>query len=1072
MSFVHLRVQSEYSFLRSVLKVKEIAEESVIALTDRQFHGMFDFWEAMNKSGHKAIFGLDQKVRNKVLSGHSHVLILAHNKQALHDLLALNALANQREDEALDLEDLCSLKKEDFTFLLGSVTHEIGMLNAKNQDCFLVYNWYEEFLRDSCYFEIQHHSLVEPWEDRCTQFGLLQQSFPVVLTNECVYLDGEAKYHHIFLASDRSPSLERSRFDYSDQFYIKNDFEMYEVLEEIKAKFVRGERAEEAFHNTQRIADQCEYIDLSVSGYFMPETENADEVLEKATLDALPKRYSHPTKDIYDRVRYELSVVKNMKFSGYFTILLDIISFAHAEGIFLGPGRGSAAGSAVMYALHVTDIDPIKFDLLFERFLNPERISMPDVDIDVDNDRRSEVIQYIVKRFGKDRVAQIANFSELGGKSALRMVCESFGLPPFEKDRMSKLVEFGLEKDLESNPSLVAEYETNPVSKKMIDLALFFEKKGLKKNTGIHASGVVISSKPLLGMVPVMKGDALDIAVGIDMEGVEHRGLIKYDILGLKQLSAFRNCLKAINRSDIQTLQDIPMEDEKVFDYIASGQTVGLFQLGLAGQIAMDMKVSSIEDLIAINGLNRPGPKDQIPLYVRRKFGLEPINYFHDALAPVLGYTYGIIIYQEQIMKIAQVICGYTLGEADLLRRAIGKKKKEVLEAEESRFIEKAIQNGHTKELGKELFDLIVKFADYGFNRSHATSYAVLGYYSAWFKLYYPNIFLAYMMEAHRTDGEDGRTSPKVLRQEAMRLGIKMESPDVNSFSVSYVPLQKKIRYGLGSILGVGINTALQIVQRAPYENFKDFVLRSGCDRGTIKSLLQSGALDSIISERMSYLQRFEVEMDLIDYDFSIFDVLGNADELIDAKPITPFELLQFERETLGTYISSHPVEYFKREMEQYSAKPYESAVEGSYFKACGVLVSGKVKLSKKKKRYVLGSVENGESSIVFIGYERFLESLAQPIESMVGSFVAIDGKYQEGKVNANKLIYVPLDKAVSQHIVEDCPEVYALLKRAKKGNTEVVIKKPSGLLEKWTKLVTWDDNFEQFEVHGNAVLV
>ena len=1063
MSFVHLRVQSEYSFLRSVLKMNQIKEQDVIALTDRKMHGIYDFWGAMK--GKKAIFGLDVPVINMLSEGVSYVLLLAQNKQGYEELLRLDTKSNLSKQEAITYDDLTSLQH--VIVLVGSLTTEIGDRIAHHEDPNELLMWFQNNMRHvPVYFEIQHHELVEPWEDRCTQFGLLQSYFPLVLTNEVVYGEpDEAPFHHIFLSSDRSPSLERSRFDYGENFYLKDDFEMLGVVELIKNKFVKGERAQEAYLNTQKIADQIEIVDLSVSGYFMPETENADEVLRQITFDAVPERYPNANQEVFDRLNFELEVIKNMNFSGYFTILLDIIRYAHDHNIMLGPGRGSASGSAVMYATRVTDVEPIQYDLLFERFLNPERISMPDVDIDVDNDRRGELIQYIVERFGYEHVSQIANFSELSGKSALRMVCEAFGIPPFEKDRISKMVETTLESDLLHNPTLIGECSTNAQTKWLVDLALFFEKKGLKKNTSIHASGIVISSQPLIGFVPMMKGDKLDHAVAIDMKMVEKRGLIKYDILGLKLLSAFRKTLEKINRPDLTKLSNIDLHDDRVYQYIASGQTIGMFQLGLASQITMDMKVSSIEDIIAINGLNRPGPKDQIPTYVRRKFGEEEVFYFHDSLKPVLSYTYGIIIYQEQIMKIAQVVCGYSLGEADLLRRAIGKKIKEILSQEEDKFIRRAVERGYEEGLAKTLFDLIFKFADYGFNRSHATAYALLGYYSAYFKLYYPNIFLAYMMEAHAGESDDSRSAPSVFRSEASRLGIRMIAPDVNTSGTSYEPYRNDIRYGLQSILGVGESASREIVKHAPYVDVRDFMERANVNKGVIKPLLYSGALDALLpTDRLSFVERFDFYMEKLNYDYSFFDVIEH-DDVIVREEVGRFGLLRFEHDVLGAYVSEHPIRFYQKEMKENRAQSYNQAIEGGYFKACGILTSAKKKLSKKKTEYVVGSLEDGVSTMNFIGFSKFVSTIGVSLEDYVGSFVIMEGFFKEGQLNANKFQCSRKETDfTTSRFVEDSVALRSFLKQAKKGDTRIIIVKKFGVTEEWSSYVVWDDNLEQFE--------
>jgi len=761
---------------------------------------------------------------------------------------------------------------------------------------------------------------------------------PLVATNDVHYIYKEdAQAQDILLCIQTNKKVgdqDRLRFE-TPEFYLKSPDEMADLFHYIP----------EAIENTVRISERCS-VDFQFDRVFLPEfpvPEGYDNLsyLKKLCYDGLKERYSSITKELTDRLDYEISVIDKMGYVDYFLIVWDFIRFARENGIVTGPGRGSAAGSLVAYTLGITRIDPIRYGLLFERFLNPERVSMPDIDCDFCYERRGEVIDYVVKKYGQDRVAQIATFGTMAARAAIRDVGRALNMSYGDVDSIAKMIPFEpnmtIDKALELNPDLKARYVSDENVKNLIDMAKRLE--GLPRHTSTHAAGVVISKFPLTDIVPLQKSEDA-VITQFPMGTLEELGLLKMDFLGLRTLTVIRDAIENVRkyRSVDIDLDRMDYDDPKVYEMISAGDTDGVFQLESSGmrQFMRDLKPSCLEDIIAGISLYRPGPMDQIPLYVYNKNHPEEVTYEHPLLKPILEVTYGCMVYQEQVMQIVRDLAGYSLGRSDLVRRAMAKKKMDVMQKERQNFIygivnedgsievPGAIRKGVPEDVANHIFDEMIDFANYAFNKSHAAAYAVVAYQTAYLKCYYPVEFMAAILNSV----VDNMDKVAFYIQSCRKKGMKVLPPDINESDEEFTVVGNNIRFGLAAIKNVGRNAVKSIVEerkKGAYKSFKEFISRvdlTVVNKKTIESLIKAGAFDSFKVKRSQLMAAYVDIMDgsskqkkeNLSGQISLFSVAMPQEEYPDIKEYPREALLNFEKEMLGVYISGHPLDQYEEE--------------------------------------------------------------------------------------------------------------------------------------------------------------
>ena len=773
-------------------------------------------------------------------------------------------------------------------------------------------------------------------------------------TNDVHYLRKEdARAHDILLCiqtGKRIQDEERMKFN-TDEVYLKTPEEMFQSFKAIP----------EALENTVKIAERCnvklEFNKLHLPEYDVPENQDHSEYLEKLCMEGLVKRYGNNYfNDKKERLDYELSVIKNMGYIDYFLIVWDFIKYAKDKGIMVGPGRGSGAGSLVAYCLGITNIDPLKFNLLFERFLNPERISMPDLDIDFCYERRQEVIDYVIDKYGTNRVSQIITFGTMAARAVIRDVGRAMDIPYGEVDSIAKKIPFKLgmtiSKALEINPELREIYNNDENIKDLIDTSKLFE--GMPRHSSTHAAGVVISKEPVVEYVPLQKNDE-SITTQFTMGHLEELGLLKMDFLGLRTLTVLRYAAESIKKIHGITVDfdSMEMDDANIYKMISEGRTTGVFQLESNGmtQFMKELKPSSIEDIIAGISLYRPGPMDQIPRYVRNKYNPEMVKYDHPLLESILNVTYGCMVYQEQVMQVVRSLAGYSMGRADLVRRAMSKKKANIMKEERQNFIygkvdehgniliEGAIRRGVDEKVANKIFDEMMDFASYAFNKSHAAAYAVIAYQTAWLKYYYPTEFMAALLNSYL--GSTDKVSRYINECKAM--GIDILPPDINESNIKFSVVKSKIRFGMAAVKNVGENAVNEIIKEREknkeYINFRDFCERisvKDVNKKCIESLIKCGAFDSMGIFRSRLISVFERVMDgiqetrrkNIEGQLSIFDIskkevnaIGVETEIVypDINEYPPNVLLKMEKEMLGLYVTGHPLDEFKQALKNHS---------------------------------------------------------------------------------------------------------------------------------------------------------
>lgn len=1030
--FVHLHLHTQFSLLDGANQIDPLIQrvksfgQPAVAMTDHgNMFGAVEFYRKAKEAGVKPIIGCEAYMapgsrftKDSALAHNDyyHLILLATNLKGYQNLIKLVSKAylegfyyKPRMDK-----ELLQQHHEGLIALSGCLSGEVAYLIGQKdlEGATKAAGEYREiFGKDNYYLELQANGLEH---QRVANDGLLdihkKLGIPLAGTNDCHYLKKEdARPHDLMLCLQTGKTINepnRLKFD-TDQLYVKS-------TDEIAAEF---RELPQAVANTVRIAEACN-LELALNQTHLPQykvpsgftRETYMEHLAKEGLAArLQERPSSIPAMAYEaRLKEELTIICSMGFAGYFLIVWDIIRFARSRGIPVGPGRGSAAGSLVAYALRITDLDPLVYTLLFERFLNPERISLPDIDMDFCMDRRAEVINYVVEKYGSDHVAQIITFGTLGAKAAIRDIGRVLEIPYAEVDRVAKLVpnqlNITLDDALLQEPKLRELTDTDPKIGELMSIARSLE--GLARHASTHAAGVVISEGPLTDHVPLYKGANEEIVTQYSMGDVEKIGLVKFDFLGLKTLTMIHNAVALINRMHPDrpplAIEQIPYADPDTFALLASGRTTGLFQLESAGMrdLLTGLRPDRFEDIIAIIALYRPGPMDLIPDFIKRKQGKVPIAYEVPELEPLLKDTYGVIVYQEQVMAIANRIAGFSLGQADILRRAMGKKKPEEMEKLRAKFIEGAKGRKISEPKAKKLFDLIQKFAGYGFNKSHAAAYAVVTYQTAYLKAHYPTQFMAALLTI-----EMGNTDKMVgYLTECRDMGIQVLPPDVNESRKDFTVAEGGIRFGLAAIKNVGEGAVESIItvrdDTGPFRSFFDFCRRIDLhkvNKRMLEGLIKAGAFDSTGARRAQLMAVLDQAVDegaaaQQERERGQTSIFGDETSggpahglseaaLPDLPEWDQGQMLKYERELTGFYITAHPLSRFEAALKKFSTATTGTlgeVTDGKEVKLCGIVTTVKALTTKKGDRMAYVQIEDPQGLVEIIVFPDLFRSASE----------------------------------------------------------------------------------------------
>ncbi|MDG5786986.1 DNA polymerase III subunit alpha [Evansella sp. AB-P1] len=1073
MSFVHLHVHSEFSLLHSSAKIKELVFKAhelgfhSLALTDKDaMYGVIPFYKECMKYNIKPIVGVelayaeeDQDVTEK----HSHrILLLAKNNKGYQSLLRLTTKAHENASRFGPFITKSDLTKESQGVLVilpfeeGIVQHLIE--SGQFEQAYDRYKWFQSFFgKEDVYIEIQNH-----WRPREREKLLkivnwvkdMKKHIRVVASNHVHFTERHQENAHRVIQSIRlGIKLDDLKESYSSsEYYLKTEEDMLSLFPQWK----------DACKETEKIASRCSVnIDFGrfvLPKYPLPERMTAKEYLRELCYKAISDRFSEPTNDVFERLNYELGIISEMNYDDYFLIVADFMRFAHENRIMTGPGRGSAAGSLVAYLLKITNVDPLQYGLLFERFLNPERITMPDIDIDFPDNRRDEVIHYVKEKYGKYHVAQIITFGTLAAKAAIRDAGRVLGL---EVPLIDKVV-----KQIPSRPTITLDEvmkESLTISelimkdekiKELFKIAMDIE--GLPRHSSIHAAGIVMSDRPLMDFVPLQMGNDGLYLTQYPMGDLEDIGLLKMDFLGLRNLSFIDKTLELIriHQGKKINLETISLEDQATFQLLSNGDTNGVFQLESSGMKSTlkRLKPTEFEDIVAVNALYRPGPMENIPVYIRRKHGEEPVDYPHENLKNILYPTYGVLIYQEQIMQIASKMAGFTLGEADILRRAVGKKKREVLEKARHQFIEGAIKEEYSTDEANKMYNTIVRFANYGFNRSHAVAYSMIAYYLAYLKANFPLEFLTAMMGS--VEHHHDKLGEYVA--EARRRGIKVHPPSIMNSEVQFTVKDDEIWMGLATVKNVGVQAVKEIIKERRLKKFTDLfdicarISQKILPKRSLDALIAAGALDELCTERAKLLASVEIALEYgdkyreqqLNYQTELFFEEAKKPGYIDVPPLSNKDRLNFEKQVLGFYVSAHPIEFERHLVEQYNPISItllkENNDQNELVRVCGMIEDVKVIQTKKKKQmaFLKLSDESGEVDVtVFPDAFQLYRTKLQKSE-----LIFIEGKVQEHQ-GEKKLI------------LEKCTTISSLKRKMYEKNKPVLYLKISLVHEKQTVL-------------------
>ena len=1069
MKFTHLHVHTEYSLLDGsnkineyVARVKELGMDSA-AITDHGvMFGCIDFYKAAKAAGIKPILGCEvyvapgsrfDKEMGKEENRYSHLVLLAENQEGYQNLIKIVSLGfvdgfyyKPRVDK-----EILEKYHEGIIALSACLAGEVARTVTRGfyEEAKAAALSYEKiFGKGNFFLELQDHGIPE---QKHVNQQLLRMSretgIQLVVTNDVHYTyDTDAEAHDILLCVQTGKRLQdedRMRYE-GGQYYVKSPEEMQELFPYIP----------EALENTHKIAERCKVeIEFGVTKlpkFDVPKGYTAWKYLNRLCFEGLQERYPECTEDLKERLNYELGVIKNMGYVDYFLIVWDFIRYARDHDIMVGPGRGSAAGSLVAYTLGITKLDPIRYNLLFERFLNPERVSMPDIDVDFCFERRQEVIDYVVEKYGKDRVVQIVTFGTMAARGVIRDVGRVMDLPYAQCDSIAKMIpqelNITIDKALKINPELSKLYNTDETVKKLINMSRRLE--GLPRHTSMHAAGVVISQKPVMEYVPLSRASDGSLVTQFTMTTLEELGLLKMDFLGLRTLTVIQNAARLVERDKgiVLDMDHIDYEDQKVYAMLGAGKTEGVFQLESGGMtnFMKELKPGSLEDIIAGLSLYRPGPMDFIPQYIRGKNNPENITYDCPQLEPILKATYGCIVYQEQVMQIVRSLGGYTLGRSDLVRRAMSKKKASVMEKERRNFVygneeegvPGCVNRGIREKTANKIYDDMIDFAKYAFNKSHAAAYAVVSYQTAFLKCYYPVEFMAALMTS--VIENPSKVSEYILS--SRRMGISILPPDVNQGESSFSVDGGAIRYGLSAIKSIGKPVIESLVeertQRGKFRSLKDFIERmAGKDvnKRTIENLIKAGAFDGVPGNRRQKMMVYVQILDAVNQEkknamtgqMSLFDLVSAEEReayeirMPDVEEYTREAKLAFEKEVLGVYITGHPLEeYEERWRKNITAVTSDfvpdeetgvpKVIDGAKVTVGGMIINKTIKYTKTNKVMAFLTLEDLVGTVEIVVFPRDYEKNSAMMN--VDDKVFVRGRVNAEDDKASKLICETID--------------------------------------------------------------
>ena len=1063
MSFVHLHVHTEYSLLdgacridRMMERVKELGQDS-IAITDHGvMYGCIDFYKAAKAAGIKPIIGCEVYVARRKMADRVHgidndpyhLVLLCKNRQGYENLCYMVSEAFLHGFYGKPRIDLELLRQRHEGLIALSACLAGAIPQALMNESYASAKAYALQMADimgegNFYLELQNHGIPEQLAVNQGIGRLARETgLPLVVTNDAHYLRREdAKMQDVLLCIQTGKTVDdenRMRFS-SDDFYLKSE-------EELRALFPG---CEEAFDNTVKIAQQCNldfvFHEYHLPAYPVPEGYTNEEFFRKLCYDGFRERYPDEPEEYKQRLEYEIGVISRMGYVNYYLIVWDFIHYAKTTGIPVGPGRGSGAASIAAYCMHITEVDPMKYALIFERFLNPERVSMPDFDTDFCQERRGEVIEYVMRKYGTDHVAQIATFGTMAARGAIRDVGRALNFSFAETDVVAKLVpttlHITLKDALESVPKLKEMYDTDARIHTLLDTAMSLE--GMPRNTSTHAAGVVITADPVYTYVPLSTNDNT-VVTQYTMTTIEELGLLKMDFLGLRNLTVIRDAEQQIQvQNPGFSIDHIPDNDKETFSMLAEGKTQGVFQLESAGMtgVCVSMRASSIEDITAIVALYRPGPMESIPTFIANKLDARKVVYKTPLLEPILKVTYGCIVYQEQVIEIFRTLGGYTMGQADNIRRAISKKKMKVIEAERKTFvygdpqqqIDGCIARGVPEAVGQSIYDEIVAFANYAFNKAHAVCYAVVSYQTAYLKCHYPRQYMAALM----TSVLDSAEKIAGYIAECKEIGIETLPPDINHSEDHFSVEGDCIRFGLGAVKSVGHGLIRTMVTKrtegGPFRNLEDFLERMGegeLNKRAVENFIKCGAMDCFGCHRSELLAVYESMMDAVsstrkknlEGQMGLFSMLSDTPSAVSITiphlPELPRgELMAMEKETTGIYISGHPMDAYRQKLKNTSVVPIGALLaEESQFRdeqivsIAGIIQTVKTKLTRSNSTMAYVTMEDDTASIEMIAFSGVLNEYGGYLKEntpvvVVGKLSLRDDKEPQVIVNRVRLI-------------------------------------------------------------------
>ena len=1068
--FVHLHVHTEYSLLDGACRINELVKtakelgQSAVAITDHGvMYGAVDFYKAAKAEGIKPIIGCEvyvspRKHTDRVAEfdrENRHLVLLCENNIGYQNLIKLDSLAwtegfygKPRVDE-----EMLEKYHEGIIALSACLAGEIPkalMRNDYETAKAKALNYKRIFGENNFFLELQDHGIREQKQINPYIIKLSQEcNIPLVATNDCHYLKKEdSRLHHILLCIQTNHTIydENSMEFPTNEFYLKSEQEMRSLFPEIP----------QAFDNTVEIAQRCnvefEFGKTKLPHFDVPDNRDHTEYFRDECMKGLKKHYGeNPDKALIDRLEYEIDTIDRMGYIDYYLIVNDYVSFAKSAGIPVGAGRGSGAGSLAAYCIGITGIDPIKYDLLFERFLNPERVSMPDFDVDFCKERRQEVIDYVIRKYGSDHVAQIVAFGTMAAKGAIRDVGRAMAIPYATCDKIAKLIpnDLGMtiDKALGVSDELKKIYDSDSQIHELIDTARKLE--GTPRHATTHAAGVVITEKPVSDYVPLAKNDEA-VVTQFTMTTLDELGLLKMDFLGLRNLTVLNDAEKMIKQKDSGfSINDIPDDDKEVFEMYAAGDTEGVFQFESAGMknVLIQLKPETLEDIIAVISLYRPGPMESIPRYIENRHNPEKITYKHPLLKPILEVTYGCIVYQEQVMQIFRSLAGYSLGRADIVRRAMSKKKKHVMEQEKKIFIygltdengnvqvDGCIRRGVPEKIAEEIYSEMESFASYAFNKSHAACYAYISYQTAYLKCHYPCEYLAALL----TSVLDNSSKVAVYIDECARHNIKVLPPHVNKSNVGFTVHENEIRFGLMAIKNLGkglIESVVSERRNGEFKSFFDFCKRlygRDLNRRALESLIKCGALDELGANRRQMLLACDTFLEYlnsaknqnIDGQLDLFG-LGDSGETTSNEPSLPnvnefpvSELLDMEKQTAGLYLSGHPMSEYddvvrvlkSDRISDIVGDEYSSYADGAKVDVLAIISTVKLKTTKTNQRMAFVDIEDKYGSAELIVFPKTLSEYGGIIQE--GNVVRISASVsrredEEPKLICNTVSYAP----------------------------------------------------------------